>query len=152
MKMLVCVDGSEHSQKAIDEAIFIAKGCKAEKITIIHVDDGKQDLPSFTRASNSFIATKEIEQFLKMKEEKEAEQKELLSDAQRAFEKEGLKAETMLIRGHPANTIVKVACENSYDMIVVGSRGFGGFKKVFLGSVSNAINQEAKNCSVLTVK
>jgi len=37
-------------------------------------------------------------------------------------------------------------------MIVLGSRGLGGLKKIFLGSVSNAVIQEAKDCSVLVVK
>jgi nucleotide-binding universal stress UspA family protein len=37
-------------------------------------------------------------------------------------------------------------------MIVMGSRGLGGLKKFFLGSVSNAVVQEAENCSVLVVK
>ncbi len=42
--------------------------------------------------------------------------------------------------------------EQKFDMIVIGSRGLGGLKKLFLGSVSNAIIQEIENCSVLVVK
>ena len=152
MKMLVCTDGSEQSQKALEKAVLIAKGCLVEEILIIHVDDGKHDYPSFTRGSNGFVATKEIEQFLKKKEEKEAERNKLLADAHKAFVKEGLKVETLLAKGHPANTIVSVAGEKGYDLIVIGSRGLGGLRKVFLGSVSNAVTQEAKNCSILTVK
>jgi len=152
MKMLVCTDGSEQSQKAVEKAIIIAKGCLVKDILIIHVDDGKQDFPSFTRGSNGFVATKEIEQFLKIKEEKEAEGNKILADAREAFAKEGLKAKTLLAKGHPANTIVSVACEKGYDLIVIGSRGLGGLKKVFLGSVSNAVTQEVKNSSILTVK
>ena len=39
MKILVCTDGSEHSQKAIREASVIAEGCKANEVAIIHIHD-----------------------------------------------------------------------------------------------------------------
>lgn len=68
------------------------------------------------------------------------------------IEGKNIKARTVLKEGYPADTIVSVAHEEGFDMIVIGSRGLSGLKKLFLGSVSNAIIQEVQNCSVLVVK
>ena len=93
-----------------------------------------------------------MQKFRKLLEEHKEEGKKILYKALKLFEEKNIKARTILKEGHPSHTIVSVACEEGFDMIVIGSRGLGGLKKVFLGSVSNAVIQEAENCSVLTVK
>ncbi len=152
MKLLVCVDGSANSQKAIDKAATIAEGLNFDEIAVIHVYDGRQDVPSFTVGSDGYVPDEQIERFIKLQEEHEKERKKILTDALKVFEGKGLKALPILADGHPANTIVKTAAEENYDMIVLGSRGFGSLKKIFLGSVSNAVAQEAKDCTVVIVK
>ena len=52
------------------------------------------------------------------------------------LEGKNIKTRTILKEGHPSHTIVNVAKDEKFDMIVLGSRGFGGLKKYFLGSVS----------------
>lgn len=42
MKILVCTDGSEHSQKALEKAAIIAEGCNVDEVAIIHVYDEKK--------------------------------------------------------------------------------------------------------------
>ena len=37
MKFLLCTDGSKHSQKALEEASVIIKGCNVDEVAIIHV-------------------------------------------------------------------------------------------------------------------
>ena len=63
----------------------------------------------------------------------------------------GVKAETMLVRGHPARAILDAAKAKGTDLIVVGSRGLGGVKGLLLGSVSNAVVQNSK-VPVMVVK
>jgi nucleotide-binding universal stress UspA family protein len=53
--------------------------------------------------------------------------------------------------GHPAETIVRIAEEKPSDMIIIGSRGLGGFAEMLLGSVSNYVAHHA-NCPVLVVR
>jgi nucleotide-binding universal stress UspA family protein len=93
-----------------------------------------------------------MEHFQKMMEGQKKERKKILSKASRFLEERNIKTRTILIEGHPSHTIVNVAKDEGFDMIVLGNRGLGGLKKFFLGSVSNAVVQEAEHCSVLVVK
>ncbi|MFQ6064459.1 MAG: universal stress protein [Candidatus Bathyarchaeia archaeon] len=58
---------------------------------------------------------------------------------------------TKLVEGRPSERIVEVAKEGKFDVIVMGSRGLGGIKGFFLGSVSDRVADEAA-CPVLIVK
>lgn len=53
--------------------------------------------------------------------------------------------------GHPVETIVRVAEEQKADLIVLGSRGLGTFKRLRLGSVSDGVLHHA-HCPVLIVR
>jgi nucleotide-binding universal stress UspA family protein len=59
--------------------------------------------------------------------------------------------ETMVTTGQVAHEIVRAASEPGVDLLVVGARGVGGFKRLLLGSVSDAVIRHAP-CSVLVVK
>ena len=144
MKILVCVDGSEYSQKALEKASIIAKGCHADEVAIIHVYEIYVPLISFS--------TEQMESIRRLTKEHQEERKKMLSEALKFFKGKNIKARTILKEGHPANTIVKVAHEEGFDMIVIGGRGASGVQKLFLGSVSNAVIHEVKDCSVLIVK
>ena len=74
-----------------------------------------------------------------------------MSESVEFFRSEKIKVSTIFKEGHPADTIAQVAADEKFDMVVIGSRGLGGLKKLFLGSVSNAVTQEVKT-SVLVVK
>ena len=141
MKILLCTDGSKYSQKALEKASVIVKGCNVNEVAIIHVHERYNPLPTIPNESIRWI----------MQEHKKEGEK-ILSEALKLLKRENIKARTILKEGHPADTIVRLAREEGFDMIVIGSRGLGGLKKLFLGSVSNAVIQEAVNCSVLVVK
>lgn len=149
MKILVCTDGSEQSQKALEEAAIIAGGCKVDEVAVIHVHDPRLDT---TFPYYESITQEQIENFQKMMEDHKKDRKKILSNALKFLEGKNIKARTILEEGHPSHTIVHVAQQEGFDMIILGSRGLGGLQKLFLGSVSNAVIQEVKNCSVLIVK
>lgn len=148
MKLLVCTDGSEHSKKALDKAAEIAGGCKVTDVVVMHVYDNMQDISIF---AGDFSNTEQVERFRQAMENHKEEKKKYLDDAVKYLADRGIKARSILKEGHPSHTIVNTSNEEEIDMIIIGSRGLGGLKKLFLGSVSNAVIQEAK-CSVLTVK
>jgi nucleotide-binding universal stress UspA family protein len=157
MKILACTDGSEQSKKALEKAAIIAEGCQSDDVAVIHVYEEKLDfsyLPLFEvgTVTKDSVTQEEVERFKKIKAEQDATREKILDDAAAIFANRGIKVRKILLQGHPAATIVEVAEEENFEMIVIGSRGLGGLQKLFLGSVSNAVIQEAKSCSVLTVK
>lgn len=153
MKMLVCTDGSEQSQKALEKAAQFAGSSIIGEVTVLHVYDGKLDVAAVGWGSRDYIVTTEdMERLKQMYEELKMQRQQYLDDAVAFLSSEKIKADSILAEGHPAHTIVETAHEKGYDFIVIGNRGLGGLKKFFLGSVSNAVVQEAKNCCVMVVK
>ena len=57
----------------------------------------------------------------------------------------------LIAEGDPAEVILDLAARNHHDLIVIGSRGFGELKSLFLGSVSSKVNQLAE-CPCLIIK
>jgi len=152
MKILVCTDGSEHSQKALEEASKIASGCDVYEVAIIHVYNSTPDYAYLRGGYGRGTVTKEdLKLFRKIEEQQKEERKKILSEALKIFEKNNIKARTIFEEGHPSEVIRRVASEEGFDLIVIGSRGLGGLKKIVLGSVSSAVVNEAE-VNVLTVK
>lgn len=149
MKLLVCVDGSVPGNKAVEKAIEIASGCRVDQITLISVYE-KYPLPLIEHASFNAME-EEMDQFEQMNKRVVTDHEDILKKASARFKNEGLVAETLLKEGHPAENIAQSAKELGVDMIIMGNRGRGGLKKLILGSVSNAVMQEAQ-ASVLVVK
>ena len=144
MKIVVGYDGSESSKKAIEKAKTLTSDCKIFKITILHVHEqgsNKEYTPSF-----NLIQPKELTE---VSEEVFGEEMEELKTAAQGFENS--EVETKILKGNPSKVIANFAREEGYDLIIVGSRGQGGLKKLLPGSVSRSI---VDNCcvSVLVVK
>ena len=140
MKILACTDGSEHSLKAIEEAAKIAAGLNDAEVTVVNVDEVIPDTPYFSEES-----------LKEMEGRNRAEREEFLAEAVKILEGKDIKFNTMIKKGHPASTIIELAAEGKFDVVVIGSRGMGGFKQALLGSVSNAVAQ-AVEANVLIVK
>ncbi len=145
VKILVCTDGSEHSRAALEVAAQIAEGSKIDEVAILHV---YQPLIANIPTGGS---REEVQSYKKIEEKHRKEKEQYLLDGLEIFEKANIKARPIFKKGHPAETIIKVASSGEFDLIVMGTRGIGGLKKIFLGSVSSSVVQEAKDCSVVTV-
>jgi len=148
MKILVCTDGSEQSQKALEVSSIIATGCNADEVAIIHI----YKKPDHLNFGGGSIVANQMEDLQKITEEQKKQGEKVLTQAEKFLQEKNIKSNTILKEGNPADRIVNVAQEKGFDMIVVGNRGIGGLPKILLGSVSNAVIQEAQNCSVLVVK
>lgn len=147
-KVLVAVDGSTHSIKAVEFAAQIAAGCGA-KLFILTV----------IRAHQSPKVTAELQAYAKLEHIEGADfeatrllSNQLLSHAEETARDKGIKdIEKTLITGPVARSIVAHAKEKAVDMIVIGSRGLGNIEATLRGGVSHRVELLAK-CSVLTVK
>ncbi len=77
---------------------------------------------------------------------------EILADAEQFLREKGVSEVSTAIRdGDPSTELLRAAETGKYDMIIMGRRGLGGLKGLFMGSVSQKISSLA-NCAVVTVK
>ncbi len=149
MKILVCVDGSKESTHAVMKAVEIASGCRIEDVAVLHVYQANQALiTEHGTEENYMLEAKRVQQ---LNEQLIKESEKMLKNAALRFQENGIVPKEILEEGHPARTITRVAEEGGYDMVIMGSRGSSGLKKLLLGSVSNAVIQEIHS-SVLVVK
>jgi nucleotide-binding universal stress UspA family protein len=139
-KVLVATGGSPWSDKAVHYAIDLARDYTLE-LVILHVI---ADTPPY------YIAEAGTSMDHVLEGNEQAGQQILAEAAAWAAERD-VSCDTELAWGRVAEVICQVAQERSCDLIVVGSRGLTGFKRLMLGSISNAVAAKAP-CPVLVVK
>ncbi len=144
-RILMAIDGGEHSERVIDETITIARGLNAE-VTVLHVT-GEYDFKSriSVHISNEYWA--QVKDNLKQDADK------IVNKAAEKLKENGVKVETKVLVGKqpPADGICKMAERGDFNLLIIGSHRLKGVKEVFLGSVSNKVAHcAAKN--VLIVK
>ncbi len=150
MKILVCTDGSPNSQKCVEVAARMVDQCTINEVTLIHVHDSSQFFPDYWHGKYPF--TPEEEKHINNIDKRVMEQrKKIFTEALKKFEGTNIEVETIFKVGHPAETIAETASEGGYDIVVIGRRGRGGVKKLFMGSVSSAVLQLVKT-NILIVK
>lgn len=146
-KILVAIDGSKSSDNALDFALDLADKYSAQ-IVLVSVFN-PPTVSYLTSPAMVYIPVDTT----KHSEEIRVYHDKMLSEAlKRAknFNKD-LKVSKKLLEGRPADKIVETAKTGGFDLIVIGSRGLGGIKEFFLGSVSDRVADEA-TCPVLIIK
>jgi nucleotide-binding universal stress UspA family protein len=123
-RILVPMDGSKTSFKALDNAIEIARVCHAT-ILGVHVI--------------SFLPTEFMPAVVPYKIYQKKEAGIFLEKSKTLAAKKGILFKYAIIYGNPVEQIISLARAKKFDLIVIGARGKGRLAEVFLGSVSNAI-------------
>ena len=142
-KILVALDGSNPSFNASTYAIDFAKRYDAELIVLSIVSP----IPYSQFEYANIGRMKEIETI-----EREKSEQYIDKVKQKAIEnKVTVKTEVLVKYTSVVKEIVEYAENNKVDMIVIGSRGMAGFKKLLLGSVANGVVTYS-HCPVLVVK
>ncbi len=147
-KLLVAIDGSSHSLKAVDYASAIAVCCKARVIILTVIKVHKvQELSADLRKYAELEDVPGVDlDVLKMIAG------DLVAHAEKRSREKGVDdIVTKVQEGPVARTIIACAQQHDVDMIVVGSRGFGNIEATLRGGVSHRVELLAK-CPVLTVK
>jgi len=149
--ILVAVDGSEHSKKALTYALQLAEKLDG-KITLIHVYSFVVPLgPSIDTISGPAVTPASAVLTAKIAEDAKQMGKRILDDAEQIVKERGISVEKVLREGDAVKEIVAVAQEGKFDLVVVGHRGLGKLKELLLGSVSEGVSRKAP-CPVLIVK
>ena len=144
MKILCAIDGSRHSQWALD---WLPHVCSPDdcSLLLVHAVDMTQfkSLPKLDRKTRSALVN-----LLDCS----------LESAARVLEWAELKAaaswgpvRAKLLRGSPADAVARSAKREQADLLVIGSRGVTEFQPMLLGSVSRKLLMQAP-CPVLVVK
>ncbi|MDZ8188725.1 MAG: universal stress protein [Nostoc sp. ChiSLP02] len=135
--VLVALDGSEIAERVIQTLDDLAFSQDA-KVILCHVfptSESEIELPADRPQSESptfsyFHIEKQLQSYQ---------------------EKLSVTSELELVTGDPAEEIIRLANIYKTELIVIGSRGLMGMKRIVQGSVSSQVVEEA-NCSVLVIK
>lgn len=143
-KILVPVDGSEHSQKALEHACAIST-INGGEIILLHIANIVTAISNFdqTPITGGYVS----EQLAKDMEETG---RAILEEASKNIP-EGIKFNTVFEVGSPGPSVISIAKKYDADLIVMGSRGLGLLKGIFMGSVSSYVASH-ETCPVLIVK
>lgn len=151
-KILVPLDGSEHSLKALDIAIQIAKGFGG-KITLVHVYSVVA-IPSMVPEPSMVTAGVPVMVPIDISKVIDATRKvgiRILDDGKQKVKAEKVEVETLLKEGHTVEEIIEVAKDGNFELIVIGARGISRIREMFLGSVSEGVMHHV-SCPVLVVR
>ena len=142
MKILLAVDGSSHSQEALDQ---VAKRPWPSRSTVRVLSV----IQPYTPPATEFVLAGATLEDIRRLQTVDAEH--LTGRAADAMKAAGIPADTAVREGDPRSAIVDEADEWEADLIVVGSHGRTGVKRWLLGSVAGAVVSHAP-CSVEVVR
>jgi nucleotide-binding universal stress UspA family protein len=152
-KILVPLDGSAHSVRALEKAVQIAKKFSG-KVTLIYAYSVSMQpiiLPEPTTLSSPTIPILNATEISRVVEAARTTGERILKDGEARAKTEGVAVKAMLVEGHAVQEIVRTAKEDNFDLIVMGARGVSHIRSLLLGSVSDGVIHHAL-CPVLVVK
>ncbi len=129
-RLLVPIDGSDHSLRALAHVIKRAASHRQLQIFVLNV---QLPLPPSLYVTRSTIA-----------DHHKAKSKEDLARALRMLHRKAVKAEILVRVSEPGKTIAQVARQKHCGEIVLGSRGLGNLKSLILGSVTTKVIHAAR--------
>ena len=136
--IVVGVDGSGHSRKALERAANEA-AVHHMPLTVLTVHQAVRDVYGSASHYGDDAALTD-----KAKEAAQAETDQVLASV-------GAQPESVTViavHGLPVDELIKAS--QGADMLVLGRRGFGGFARLMMGSVTDQVSRHA-HCAVLVV-
>jgi nucleotide-binding universal stress UspA family protein len=146
MRILLAIDGSTSSDAAAQD-VAARPWPAGSEVRIISVVE-----PPLLPAVETWVPPDDYIESLEKAAEAQAEA--VIKKAAELIQQEQgdrLRVSTQVVRGHPKHAITDEADNWDADLIVVGSHGYRGLTRLWLGSVSQAVASHAK-CSVEIVR
>ena len=134
--ILLAVDGSEYSHRAIEYAKSLTEHYEAN-LWIVHVFSHTSDLLGY-------------QDFEKLYAKRKSAGQAVLDSAKKILGSTTFKVHEELLEGSEAEAILTVAENHQADLIVMGTRGFGAVKGMLVGSVSRKVIH-LSTCPVMVV-
>jgi nucleotide-binding universal stress UspA family protein len=133
VKILLATDGSNHARKAVDYVIkHSAMLGKEPDLTLVHV---QARLPNRAAAALSRAA---VDRYYQDQSER------ALAPARRMLRAKAIAFKEAKLFGEAGETIASLAIRGKFSLIVMGSRGMGGFGSIVLGSVAHKVLASCK--------
>ncbi|MGD6851980.1 MAG: universal stress protein [Candidatus Bathyarchaeia archaeon] len=147
-KILVAIDGSENSDRALDFALEFAEKY-GTNLTLLNVSEISavtsvpSDITPYPQGGSMVVLEKDFRKI----------HQEILTKAlERAKAvKPNMSVSSVLREGNPSSEIVALAKDEQFDVVVVGHRGSGKLKEMFMGNISERVAHQA-DCTVIIVK
>jgi len=136
MNILVPIDGSKYSEKALLHACDMAKNNRS-RVTFVYVVEKSIPLNLLDR-----------KEYLKIL--REFGNKVLIKGKNTATQ-QGVDSKIIMKEGNIHDEIIKLAKKEKYNLIIVGNKGLGATARFFLGSVSSKLANNSP-CSILIIK
>jgi nucleotide-binding universal stress UspA family protein len=137
-RILIAYDGSEGAKKALEHAIRLAKGLRAELFALWV----RGSLPHYPQTMDEIDEERTgAESFLH----------KITDDIMHYAKQFGIEIHGDSRTGHPAKTIIEYAQEKNVELIVLGHRGHSGLWANLLGHTTDKVSENA-HCSVLIVR
>lgn len=138
-KILVPVDGSDNSYKALEAALVLSEKL-GSNISVVNV---MEQVP-ITHIESEKLLNELLEAYKK-------ENQEILSKCSDIARQKGIAIKTVLLQGNPAPVILDYSKKENFDLVIMGSRGMGKFKELILGSVSSKIVHHSL-CAIMIIR
>lgn len=136
-RILLAIDGSEHSMRAANEAVKIASAGDKSNIEIVFVAD-------FEKIKRDVL-------YAQGQMDVDYARKQRIQPVEDLLKSNEIPYTVQILRGEPGPAIVDYANKEQFDLVVIGSRGLNAFQEMVLGSVSHKVVKRV-NCPVLIVK
>ena len=139
--ILVPLDGSELGERALSLAQSLAKSSGAT-IHLLHSVSRRPELEA-TRGGSAIVSIQAIEvemglarQLIEMQQKQGGDYLERVAAKVRNA---GIRVELAVTEGAAGDNIVDYARDHGIDLIVMSTRGHGGIKRLFVGSVTDGV-------------
>ena len=141
--IVLASDGSPSAQKAAEIAVELARTLETS-LTVLNVYEDLS-FASIPGDEDSILSSADKERYA-------TEWLDYVAQPVNEFTKKaGVTCSYIQMRGYPDEAIVAFANRHYVDLIILGSRGMGGYSRTVIGSVSNRVVHHA-NCPVLVVR
>ena len=141
-RIVVPVDFSDHSLRALDFAADLAEPFGSELVVIFALEPMVNLMPDYGGAQSSAVA--EL-----LDQQRHTGQAEL-ARMERRYARRGITLRTLMPFGRPSQAIVDTARELKADLIIMATHGRSGVSRMLMGSVAERVVRTAA-CPVLTL-
>ncbi|MEM3085209.1 MAG: universal stress protein [Nitrososphaerales archaeon] len=147
--ILIPLDGSKMADKAFQHALLLAKTFGAELLLLTVIPENVVPAGAYRTWVHPSMVRRNITEIITLARQ---EATDFLNEKMKECEKNNVKASYKILEGDAASKIIEAAQKKKVDLIVMGSAGLTGIKRLkALGSVSRKVSERV-SCPVLIVR